>query len=472
MKRLALAALLAACGSSAPEPFDAAEPGSLTLLQPSVTVVRGESVAIPFTLEVFGLSTVHVEIDGLPSGLSASEVDWKLGDPLTQTITVTAAPDAPDAEIAFAVSATSGAIALPSAAGTLSVSDVVGSLDTSFGQGGQAHLQVVGLGITFLGMTRQQSGRWMLAGYSNNGGGPEVFPVLLRLLANGTIDPNFGANGIVEITPQDSTITKVEAVAFAPDDRVAMSLERASDAEVVTIDADGNLLGTMPLADAPIALAWDGDDVFAATASELERLDGTASPLSRDVSFSLAALQPNGPGAVVAFGRGPTGLARFVASSSAIAPDPTYGNAGFVGLPAALGMIQPTPFDVDASGRALVGLDTLAIARVLPSGVLDSTWGQAGLASVLGATEATPTFVRALSSGGAFVIGALSPKQSFVTMLDASGASVRFGTFGRTLLCDGCTSQAAAFDANETRACVVEQSITFDSVVACYRLAP
>ena len=466
MKRLVLVALLAACSPSFEQPDAGVVIASLQLGDSVVVVVRGQSATVHVSIfEEQGGAPLHLSLGTLPAGITSTDVDWQPSQGNAVDLTVTAASDAPDVTLPFTLTATADGAIAGSQSGTLSVSELAGSPDPTFGQNGVTSLAQIGFDAKIVGLHQQTSGAWILAGF--DAGGPQVFPVLIRVLANGALDPSFGEGGVRQLSfPQGLGITTLGAVAFAPDDRIVLGLARGTDGTVATVDPTGIVTNETPASAPPVALAWDGTDLFVATGSEIDHGSfSTGSP------FALAAMRTSGSGTVIAYGRGPTGVARFVADASGVRADATYASAGFLGLPTSqTTTLEPAPFDVDAQGRTLVGLDTFQIARIDSNGALVPTWGQNGLAALAGASNTAPFWIHALSSGGAVVIGVAS--QYLVTMLDASGAAVPFGTYGRTLLGANHSPEAAAVDASETRVCIAEESSTAGLVLACYRLKP
>lgn len=70
-----------------------------------------------------------------------------------------------------------------------------GQLDTAFGTGGKAIIDVAGGDDAINSLAIQRNGEIVAAGAATVGGGVEV--VLARFLAAGTLDPHFGAKGLV-----------------------------------------------------------------------------------------------------------------------------------------------------------------------------------------------------------------------------------------------------------------------------------
>ena len=77
-----------------------------------------------------------------------------------------------------------------------------GSLDVSFGTGGQVTTDLGGVNQSANGLVLQADGKLVVAGvYAPNG--PSAF-FLARYTSSGTLDPAFGSNGKV-LTPFDPT---------------------------------------------------------------------------------------------------------------------------------------------------------------------------------------------------------------------------------------------------------------------------
>ncbi|HXF34982.1 MAG TPA: hypothetical protein VN603_10445, partial [Candidatus Acidoferrales bacterium] len=242
MKRLVLVALLAACSPRVEQPDAGVVVASLELDDKAIVVVRGQSATLHVgVFEQQGGAPLHLSLGTLPAGIVSTDVDWQPSQGNAVDLTVTAASDAPDVELPFTLTATADGAIAGSQGGTLSVSEVAGSPDPTFGQNGVTSLGQLGFSANILALRQQTNGAWMIAAYENPGG-PQVFPVLIRLLANGAIDSSFGQSGFLQLSfPQGIGITALASVAFAPDDRIALGLARGTDGTVATLDASGKV---------------------------------------------------------------------------------------------------------------------------------------------------------------------------------------------------------------------------------------
>ncbi len=460
MKRVVLAVFLTGCSSSV-GPGDSISPTvTMTLVENPVVVVRGQSTTVHLSLFEDHAVPLRVALGPLPDGLSATSADWAPGDPNAVPLTITAAADAPAAEIPFSVSATAGDTIVASLDGKLSVSELVGSLDPTFGTGGVVTPNL-GASIKAVGMSQQADGKWMIVGSDANPG-PQAIVLMMRLTENGAVDATFGEGGVLEVLPTDQVLgTNVLCAAFAPDDRIAVGLQRQDDSLVIVMDRDGNVLANVVTPHAPLALAWDGDALFVGSGFDVERLDASHQ-VTTVAAQSVSAVASPAPGAVLAYSAGPLELTRYDAlAPSWTAPLPGLQNAA----------IPSTSLAIDSAARALVALPSSEIVRLLPDGTFDAVWGAAGVAPLLGGS-ARATWVHGLSSGGAVAVGLSNQGGWLVTALSPSGDTTAFGTFGRTLLCPTCLGDAAAVDASEKRVCVAQHSPLSNPFVACYRLGP
>ena len=72
-----------------------------------------------------------------------------------------------------------------------------GALDSTFGTGGKLILPMAGLNCTALGVAVQTDGKIVVIGSANDGVNADY--LVVRLLTNGTLDPDFGVAGIARI---------------------------------------------------------------------------------------------------------------------------------------------------------------------------------------------------------------------------------------------------------------------------------
>ncbi|HEY0400201.1 MAG TPA: hypothetical protein VGF00_17515, partial [Acidimicrobiia bacterium] len=239
-----------------------------------------------------------------------------------------------------------------------------GHLDPSFGVGGTVTTEIVP-GITAIGraVVVQTDGRIIVGGAAGLGGGAYngVF-ALARYLPDGRPDPSFGGDGIVttDLSPGD-------------DDLAALLLT-----------ADGTLVaaGSSNFNRAPAVVRYLPD-------GRIERIFDQSNG-SVDVTelgnVKSAALQTDGK-VIIGGGGGADHpgffLVRYLTDGT---PDPSFGNGGEIRSPmgrqaAVAALVLETNGKVVAAGTVdFAGQFQFAVARYLPDGNLDRTFGAAGTA--------------------------------------------------------------------------------------------
>jgi uncharacterized delta-60 repeat protein len=252
-----------------------------------------------------------------------------------------------------------------------------GDPDLSFGTAG-ATITTVGDISEAYAMVRQSDGKLVVGGYVQRAGHTTF--LLIRYLGNGTIDPTFGTDGIVETNAVPPRSTRVKALLSQP---------------------DGSLVA---VGMATILNYWDGGgDVVLARYQPDGALDPTF-----------------GSGGIVVtdvYGYDDQG------TSALLAPDGKIVVAGFA-----------------RTGTSLATQDAM-IARYLPNGTLDSTFGTGGVTTIdfSGRWDRARDLVRQ-SDGGIVYVGSsiqtVAPYNEAVGIvgrLDANGSpDGAFGAGGST----------------------------------------
>jgi uncharacterized delta-60 repeat protein len=319
--------------------------------------------------------------------------------------------------------------------------DPDGSLDTSFaGDGTQITPPPADHSGAFLAVARQPDGKLVAAGYASAANGIELpnhfADVLARYLPDGSLDPDFARGGFVKTTPDSPGFGGGSAIALQPDGkilvtspvgeagaRLAAKRYTARGEPDTSFSGDGVATAELPpgvVAHAyGIALQEDGKVVVAGDSLESGRgtllgvsvarylADGapdrsfgeagviTGIPAgAQQAWFSDVALQPDGK--VVAAGQYTPAdgsppdfaLARYEPDGH---PDPNFGTAGLT-----VSQMQPGFYTDDAAsvvvqpdGRIVVAGRSnhgdyyqaggrFAIARYLPNGAFDPTFGAGG----------------------------------------------------------------------------------------------
>lgn len=244
--------------------------------------------------------------------------------------------------------------------------DFDGGLDTTFGSAGKVTTAFPSGRGSANAVALQPDGKIVAAGTSGTAGSSNF--TLARYNPDGSLDPNFGANGIVttDVLGHDDVAT---SLALLPDGHLVAAGKAntgsAWDFAVARYDANGSLDGSF------------GTDGVVTTS--LGPGDSVANAL---------ALQPDGK-LVVAGSIGDAkssdfALVRYTAAGSL---DPTFGSGGKVTTPvvphsaAVYGLaIQPDGKIVAAGTSVQAGEFHAGLVRYSASGSLDKTFGSGGLA--------------------------------------------------------------------------------------------
>lgn len=464
---VAAAVVLVGCASD-----DSSGPGSsvqIALVEPSVVVVRGESTRVDVSV-VTSSRSLRIVLDGLPEGVAAEPVTWSPGGSAMVTLTVSAATDAPDAEVTCDISATDGARIVGSTTGRLAVSEVDGSLDPSFGEGGLAFLSPNSTG---LGLALEADGGWLVGG---SVGGSSIF--LSRLLASGALDTSFGSGGTITLAPAVGfPVAQVLSMTTSADGHVAFGVrgDTADLGAVVVLDSNAQSTSAIPTSIWPVYLASDGGAFFVGDGSTLEHVDASDQKLDAPASNAFAARAVGAGTALVVGSDADHVIVAKWGSTPALALDASYGAAGVASVPRL--QTIASAIDVDSNGRALAGFSAasqgIGVARLLANGTLDATYGAGGFATLPDCDKVV--WVGSLPAGDALVVGNCGNGAIGITRFDPSGAVAAFGTYGRTKTTFGGANvlpTSGAVDAARGRACVTGGIDSVRSFVACYRLTP
>jgi uncharacterized delta-60 repeat protein len=266
--------------------------------------------------------------------------------------------------------------------------------------------------------------------------------VLFRLLADGSRDPSFGTLGVrYESLPQDWISGWPELVpadlALQPDGRVVLAGtvyftdRRDADFVVARFMPDGSpdvafgirgfalvdFAGSIVPLDraAGMAIQADGRIVVAGTVNGVDPDD-----VSDDVNIGVARLMPNGY------------------------PDPSFGSGGrsvlysvgFRGETFAASLALELDGDIVVSGLADRGGFTpgadIVVARLLPNGAFDPSFGFGGWAPV-GYSDVLRVSRVAVQADGKLVVAATRETGGVVVrLLPEGGADLEFGAWGST----------------------------------------
>jgi uncharacterized delta-60 repeat protein len=261
-----------------------------------------------------------------------------------------------------------------------------GRVDTVFGAGSSAANAA----------TRQPDGKLVVAGMIRNASGPFA---LARYNVDGSLDNSFGVGGKVTTTVGSGTVNGASAAALQPDGKI--------------LAAGGSVV------DSSIRFALfryneDGSPDLSFGSNGLVTTAIGAFPGSPAAARAIA-LQPDGrivvAGGVLNGNLTAFALARYNADGS---PDTGFGTNGTISS----GEWPPAGFGANAvailpDGRILAvgdgfvdGLATFALARYLPNGAIDATFGAGGIMQVpMANATAAHAMALVLQSDGRLVVG-------------------------------------------------------------------
>jgi uncharacterized delta-60 repeat protein len=226
-----------------------------------------------------------------------------------------------------------------------------GDLDPTFGDAGKVKTTYPG-GAAANAVAVQPDGGIVIAGCVD-----DTFAVA-RYLPGGTLDPDFGVDGLVT-TPIGVPDDAANAVSLLPDGRIVVA--GTDDGErfaVLRYLADGTLdpsFGGHGIVRTPRAAHFRGGEDLAIQPNGTIVVVGTAGESRVKTAFAVARFRPNGT------------------------EDRSFGGDGRVVTPFASGQARAVALQPD--GRIVVaGYNSfgLALARYLPNGALDRTFGGDG----------------------------------------------------------------------------------------------
>ena len=309
------------------------------------------------------------------------------------------------------------------------------TLDTTFGSGGQVFYNGAATSIALAG-----DGKIVTAGYSYTviNGATTTVTSFARLLPNGTFDTTFGTNGVSFIPGNGTGLENIHGIAVQPDGRIVAggSSEVGAFSDIkaffMRLTVSGQLDPTfsddgrarIPLTSGrnwinAVALQADGK-ILAAGYSE-PGSSGTSPP-----SFTLARINADGS-LDTSFGSG--GLTRTVIDGT---------------TSEAMAMARQPDGRIVLAGRSFASpTRNFALARYLPDGTLDTSFGTGGtVTSDFGNHD--DAYAVALLANGQIVAAGQSGGQFAVARYSASGApDPAFGTGGVTIFAINAGSDIA-----------------------------
>jgi hypothetical protein len=255
VRRAFIALVAFACGPSS----DITHVGTLEatlVVAPTIHVVQGETTSVDVRAGPIALNgpmppstTFLITTGPLPEGVTCSHVVVSSEDFIHYTLSCSATIDAPIAEIPIQFLAVTNGTIIGIANTLLDVSGVAGSLDP----------------------------------------GNQVFVERFAPTAAPGVPWLFGTN-----------VTSSAAATISSDGRVAIDVNGESGESVAIVDATNTVIDS-PQVQKVSALAWDGSDLFVATASDVRRLGPSGNSLA-PTTMTIASLETTASGSVVAAG--------------------------------------------------------------------------------------------------------------------------------------------------------------------------
>ncbi|RMF21877.1 MAG: hypothetical protein D6760_08575 [Deltaproteobacteria bacterium] len=300
-----------------------------------------------------------------------------------------------------------------------------GGLDATFGNGGTAQITFTALGdFRPAAIAFQPDGKIVIAGSGRQGYGPFDFAVA-RIDGTGHADGSFGSGGIV--------VTEIST-----------DNDGAYD---VAVDSSGRIVAAGTKADPGFGLSGSFAVVRYLTDGSLDNSFGSGGIVTTaitgvDLGFTLA-LQSDGRIVVAGTGNADgvpdVALARYLSDGSL---DPSFGTSGtaLVDLDGLPSRGAPASLVIDPTGRLLVGATVLragedrdfAVARLLPDGSLDTTYGAGGWAAVGFPGSAQGRIGLRLNSGKTLVVGSAGWSLALAQYDSTGHLDPTFGNGGTT----------------------------------------
>jgi uncharacterized delta-60 repeat protein len=342
-------------------------------------VLAGSATVAGVTRPAF----VRLQTNGLVDTLFA---DSGYGFPVSETGVLRAVAEQSNGDLVAAGSAGSSIFVVRLSANGV-VDPTFGVRNYTFGFGSSEADTVASILI-------QPDGKIVVAGSSGPGASASAFAAL-RIEADGTLDPTFGGLGngrvVVPFDPIGQGFSVATAAALLPGGQVVLGGYRSStftQFAAVELNADGTLdtsFGSQGLASVPF----------------------TVNGVTQDAEARSLAVETDGSIVLAGPGGGAVGPDFAVARlTSAGVLDTSFGSNGsgevdvsFRGIGLGLGSSTANSVVVLPNGKIMLGGSVTllaegsrtdaALARLLPSGSLDTTYGDAGLLLQLNPADAT-----------------------------------------------------------------------------------
>lgn len=334
-----------------------------------------------------------------------------------------------------------------------------GVLDTTFGTGGCVATPIADNANAY-NVKLDSSGNIIIAGSTKIGN--VAYIVIARYLTNGTLDTSFGANGIVLTSLEQGS--SCYSIIIESDDKITVTGSVLKNDEIwiplVRYNTDGTLdvsFGTngvtiVELEDCAIAysltktgagkyimVGFAEGQSFVVQANADGSIDtsfgtagGTLIPVNFSSSLKGSALQSSGKIIVGGYSEGNCLLIRLNADGTI---DNTFGDSGIV-------LTQFGAYNailelfIDSLDRiAVVGVadDNAIVARFTIDGILDNTFGNKGLVSIICGFEGNANAIT-FEPDQDIIIGGFSDNNGLIARLSSSGIfDSNFGINGLVL---------------------------------------
>lgn len=436
-----------------------ADPVTIELVGVSVRVPVGGSTTLGATLSGPWIEGDIVEVDGLPTGVTAE--GGAIGTDGVAQLTVHAADDATMGgpyEIELVVADVTEPV-------PLYVAGEPGALDTSFSFDGIATYQVNedGRYDAPRKLEVDSAGRVLVSGV---GQGTDPWRGwLVRFLPEGTIDPSFGGGGEVLLDANDTSISSV--VARGDDALVVLALvpgETPGGLAIRGLTEDGAPdpsyagggwidLGTEPhhdLVRRPSGIVVHGTEVMSAYGPSGTRDSAFSADLTGLTATIAVAADDQDRLWLGGYADGDTYVIKRLSPDGGA--DPQFGSTGqvviplppFFGTDAVVHQIETVDAGAVAAGISNVGNiyeNIPVLLRVTEAGTVDPSFGDGGVATVLAEGERGGSSAMAVQADGRFLVAGYryvdSSVESILRRLNPDGSPDRtFGIDGDVALDD------------------------------------
>jgi uncharacterized delta-60 repeat protein len=315
----------------------------------------------------------------------------------------------------------------------------------SFGTGGSASFAPARFS-SGAGVAVDAQGRLLVGATLDDGSLLRTRAAVLRLLADGSLDPSFGSGGVATIAPPAPYVTsRAEAIALDAQGRTVVVGEVDDDVPAAArLLADGTL--DPAFASAGLLIAKDAYGGLPG---------GWKSVVVTGSAIVLAGAVDGAPPLGTSLGR----IAVVARIADDGRPDASFASGGFLQLPiAGVTFASTHAIAIDRSGRIVLGIwrattvafpgdVAAAVVRVTTAGALDGSFGSGGLA-VLGPLQGRAPVVSVTGTGAIVAVGAWTARTGGI----ASAARLRprgtldetFGASGE--LVAGATPTAGVLD--------------------------